>query len=411
MVVELVSVGTELLLGNITNTNASYLAEKCAGLGLSLFYQTVVGDNVERLSQTLQTALSRADVVIMTGGLGPTTDDLTKETAAQVMGKNLLEDSRTVERIRGYMINRSATIPKNNWKQALVPEGAIILDNHNGTAPGIIIEDGNKSVILLPGPPNELIPMFSEQVVPYLKKMEPDIIYSKMVKIAGLGESKVAEEIDDLIQSQTNPTIAPYAKTSEVHLRITAKAPDEAKANEMILPLIDEIKHRFGTWVFTTEEEETLEDVVVRQLKERKFTITTAESCTGGLLTGKLVNVAGVSDVLKEGYITYSNEAKEKLLSVKHETLEMYGAVSEQTACEMAEGGCKAADAEVCVAITGIAGPGGGTSEKPVGLVYIACCVLDKVSVERYVFKGNREKVRENAVMKALDLVRRSVTE
>ena len=409
MVVELVSVGTELLLGNIVNTNTQYLAEKCALLGLSMYHQVTVGDNRERLSQVIQVALDRSDVIILTGGLGPTEDDLTKEVCAEVMGFALEEDAHTKERITQYFKNSIyKEIPDNNWKQALVPHGAIVLDNNNGTAPGLILEKDGKTAILLPGPPNELKPLFLEEVFPYLQKQQPEIIRSQMIKICGQGESQVEDRLLDLIDSQSNPTIATYAKTAEVHLRITAKASSEEEARELLKPVVKEIKSRFGNDVYTTKEEETLEMAVVRLLKKHELTVTTAESCTGGLISGRLVNVSGASEVFREGFVTYSNKAKRKLLNVNKSTLKKYGAVSKQTAKEMATGGVFATDADVCIAVTGIAGPN-AEGEKPVGLVYIACYLKDKVKVEEYHFKGNREKIREQSVVKALDLLRRSI--
>lgn len=407
MVVELISVGTELLLGNIVNTNASFLAEKCAALGLSLYYQTCVGDNFNRVEETLSLALSRSDIVIMTGGLGPTQDDLTKEAVAKVMGKALVEDVHTKERITDYFKNSQVkSITENNWKQALIPEGAIIIDNNNGTAPGIIIEDNGKSVIMLPGPPNELIPMFIEDIYSYLNKLQPETIYSQMIKLCGVGESTAETMIQDLISQQSNPTIAPYAKVGEVHLRLTAKAKDEEEAKKLIKPVVKELKARFGENVYSTNEFETLEEAVTKLLHKNELTVTTAESCTGGMLAARLVNVSGVSEVFRQGFITYSNKAKRKILGVQKSTLKKYGAVSEKTAKEMAKGGVFATDSDVCVAITGIAGPEGGTQEKPVGLVYIACYINDKVTVKEFHFKGNRAKVREQSVVKALTLLR-----
>lgn len=410
MVCELISVGTELLLGNIVNTNTQFLAEKCALLGLSMYHQVTVGDNRERLTQVIRTALDRSDIVILTGGLGPTEDDLTKEVCAEVMGFSLAEDPHTRQMIESYFKNNIyKEIPDNNWKQAIVPQGAIVLDNHNGTAPGLILEKDNKTSILLPGPPNELIPLFNEQVYPYLEKLRPEVIRSQMVKVCGIGESQVEDKLLDLIDSQTNPTIATYAKTGEVHLRITASAATTEEADSMIKPVVKEIKKRLGDAVYSTKENESLEMAVVRLLKKNGLTVTTAESCTGGMLAARLVNVPGVSDVYREGYITYSNKAKRRLLDVNKSTLKKYGAVSEQTAREMAIGGVFANGADVCVATTGIAGPDGGTEEKPVGLVYISCYLKDKVTVERFQFKGNREKIREQTVVKALDLLRRSI--
>lgn len=409
MVVELISVGTEILLGNIVNTNTQYLAEKCALLGLSMYHQVTVGDNRERLFAVLETALNRSDVVILTGGLGPTEDDLTKEVCAEVMGFDLVEDEHTRERISKYFKNNIyKEIPDNNWKQAMIPQGATVLDNSNGTAPGLIMEKDGKTAILLPGPPNELKPLFTEQVFPYLQSRQPEVIRSQMVKICGYGESQVEDKLIDLINTQTNPTIATYAKTAEVHLRVTAKAANEDEAKALLKPVVKEIKSRFDNAVYTTKEEETLEMAVVRLLKKHELTVTTAESCTGGLIAGRLVNVPGASEVFREGFITYSNKAKRKYLDVSKGTLKKYGAVSEQTAKEMATGGVFATDADACIAVTGIAGPD-ADGEKPVGLVYIACYMKDKVKVEEYHFKGNREKIREQSVVKALDFLRRSI--
>ena len=410
MIVELISVGTELLLGNIVNTNARFLAEKCALLGLSMYNQVVVGDNRERLADAVKTALSRSDLVILTGGLGPTEDDLTKETCAEAMGYGLVEDAHTRARIEEYFKNSIfKEIPDNNWKQAMVPEGAIVLDNNNGTAPGLILEKDGKRAVLLPGPPNEMIHLFQGQVEPYLQKLRPELIVSRMVKICGKGESQVEDELLDLIDKQTNPTIATYAKTGEVHVRVTASAPNEETAERLIKPVVKEIKRRFGMAVYSIREEETLEMAVVRLLKKYDLTVATAESCTGGLVAGRIVNVPGASDVFREGFITYSNKAKRKHLDVSKNTIKKYGAVSKETAREMAVGGVFATDSDICVAITGLAGPGGGTEEKPVGLVYMACCLGDNVTVEKYQFKGNREKIREQSVVRALDLVRRTI--
>ncbi|MCI8321235.1 MAG: competence/damage-inducible protein A [Dorea sp.] len=407
MVVELISVGTELLLGNIVNTNAAYLSEKLAALGLSCYHQSVVGDNEKRLEETVRQAVSRADIVILSGGLGPTKDDLTKEVTAKVFGRKLVEDEHTRERIAGYFSRmRSGNVTENNWKQALVPEGARVVDNYNGTAPGLIIEENGRIAILLPGPPNEIKPMFERDIVPYLRSLEPEGIYSKMVKICSIGESKAETMVLDLMENQSNPTIAPYAKTGEVHFRVTAKAADEKEADRLMEPMLKELFLRFGDKIYTTSEEVTLEEAVVELLKVKGLTLTTAESCTAGLLAGRIMNVSGASKVYNEGYITYSNAAKEKLVKVRRETLDKYGAVSKETAAEMAEGAAKAAEAGASVSVTGIAGPDGGTEEKPVGLVYIGCHVKGNTRTEEFIFTGNRAKNREYAVVRALTLLR-----
>ncbi len=411
MTVELICVGTELLLGNIVNTNAAYLSEKCAALGLSMYYQSVVGDNPKRLEELLETAKERSEIVILCGGLGPTQDDLTKETAAKAMGKSLVMDERAREEIQKYLVQMHHSITENNWKQAMVPENALVLYNKNGTAPGIIMEGETCTMILLPGPPGELIPMFEQQVYPYLHKLQPEVICSKMVKLCGVGESRVETEILDLIEGQDNPTIATYAKTGEVHLRITAKAEDQQAAMRLIQPMEEELYRRFGSHIYTDEESVTLEEAILALLKERSLTLSTAESCTGGLLSGRLVNVPGISEYFKEGYITYSNEAKEKLLHVSHNTLQTFGAVSHETAKEMAEGCKKAAASDIGIGITGIAGPDGGTKEKPVGLVYIGCCLREKTYVKEFRFRGNRSRIRDCSVAQALNLLRSAILE
>lgn len=411
MTVELICVGTELLLGNIVNTNAAYLSERCAALGLSCYFQTVVGDNAQRLAMVLDTAMRRSDIVILSGGLGPTEDDLTKEVAAEVCGKmlELHEPSRSA--IERYFAEKGVEPTDNNWKQAMLPQGCIVMENHNGTAPGVIMELEHTRVILLPGPPGELCPMFEESVAPYLAGLTSQVICSQTVKICGVGESSAETIIKDLIDTQTNPTLATYAKTGEVHIRVTAGAESEKEARKLIKPVVKELKNRFGNDIYSTEEGTTLEKAVADLLMANGLTVTCAESCTGGLLSARLINVPGVSETYKSGLITYSNKAKRRFLGVKKSTLQKYGAVSEQTAEEMARGAALFAKTDVSVAVTGIAGPDGGTEEKPVGLVYIACSVKGNVTVKKYHFTGNRSKVREASVSAALSLMRSCVLE
>ena len=411
MTVEFICVGTEILLGNIVNTNAAYLAEKCAGLGLSCYFQTVVGDNEERLTMVLKTAMERSDIVILSGGLGPTEDDLTKEVAAKVCGKQLVLHEPSKKAIKKYFEEKGIEPTDNNWKQAMLPEGCIVMDNHNGTAPGAIMETKEAKVILLPGPPGELCPMFEESVEPYLTKLTSRVICSQTVKICGVGESRAETMVKDLIDTQTNPTIATYAKTGEVHIRVTAAAEDKKAAMKLIKPVVKELKNRFGNNIYSTEQDVTLEKAVVDLLQANDLTVTCVESCTGGLLSARLINVPGVSDIDKSGVITYSNKSKRRFVGVKKTTLQRYGAVSEQTAEEMAKGAVLLTKADVSVAVTGIAGPDGGTEEKPVGLVYIACNVKGKVTVKKYRFSGNRTKVRESAVSAALVLMRDCILE
>ena len=409
MTVELISVGTEILLGNIINTNATYLSEKCALLGLSLYYQSVVGDNEQRLTEALNTALNRSDIVILSGGLGPTQDDLTKEVAAKVCGKKLVLDEHSKERIAEYFRDiRAKKVTNNNWKQAMVPEGCIVVDNLNGTAPGIIIEVKGKSVILLPGPPNELKPMFERDIVPYLNRLQPEIISSVMVKLCGIGESAAETMVRDLIDQQTNPTIATYAKTGEVHLRVTAKASNEKEAQKLLKPMVKELKRRFGHHVYTTDEKVTLEQAVIDLLKEKDLTLTTTESLTGGMLSARLTNVPGASEVFKQGLVTYTNRAKRTLLDVKKSTLKKEGAVSKKTAKEMAKNGARITGSDICVSLTGNAGPT-AMEEKPVGLLYIGCAYHRHVTVQEFHLTGQRAKIRENAVVKALTMLRECI--
>ncbi|MDE6213926.1 MAG: competence/damage-inducible protein A [Lachnospiraceae bacterium] len=409
MTVEIIAVGTEILLGNIVNTNAAYLAEKCAELGLSCYHQDVVGDNEERVMETIRLALSRADILLLSGGLGPTQDDLTKEAAAKVMGRELYLHEPSKEAIRQFFAERNLEITDNNWKQAMVPEGCIVVDNPGGTAPGIIITENDKHLILMPGPPGELIPMFEHSIMPYLAGLQTGVIYSQTVKISGVGESKAESMVEDLITKQSNPTIATYAKTGEVHLRVTATAQDEKEAKKLVKPVVKELKGRFGNHIYTTDSDVTLEKAVVDLLAANRLTACTVESCTGGMLSARLINVPGVSEVFKSGYVTYSNKSKRRLLGIKKNILVKYGAVSEQIAREMAKTAAALARADVSVSTTGIAGPDGGTPEKPVGLVYIGCNVCGRITVKECHFHGSREKIRESTVAAALALLRECI--
>lgn len=411
MTVEIICVGTELLLGNIVNTNAAFLAEQCADLGLSCYYQTVVGDNRERLLATVKTGLERSDILLFSGGLGPTKDDLTKETVAEALGLPLVEDASSRKLIADYFAMRGMTPTENNWKQALIPQGAWCIENKNGTAPGVGICQDGRYVFLMPGPPNELKPMFTESIVPFLRKLEKDVIASVTVKVVGIGESAAETLVADLMENQSNPTLAPYAKTGEVHFRITAKAESREAAQALITPMKKELEARFGAHVYTTKTEVTLEQALAELLMGKGYTMTTAESCTGGMIAARMVNVPGISQVLKAGFVTYANEAKAGFLGVKRETLRTYGAVSAQTAEEMAKGAAQAAGADVAVSVTGVAGPDGGTLDKPVGLVYIGCYVRGQVWTTEHRFSGNRAKIRESTTAAALVQLRKRILE
>ncbi|MFL0248620.1 competence/damage-inducible protein A [Candidatus Clostridium stratigraminis] len=408
MKAEILAVGTEILLGDIVNTNAHYLSQRLADLGISVYYQTVVGDNEERLLKAYDLAFKRADLVIATGGLGPTKDDLTKEIGARYFGKGMYLHKESYNYLKELFDKLNRPISEGNKKQAIMPEGALILPNPNGTAPGCIIEEKSKVLVMLPGPPKEMTPMFEASVVPYLAKFSDGVIVSKVLRVVGLGESAMAEKVLDLIESQTNPTVAPYAKDNESILRITAKGKSPKEADALIIPIEKEIRKRIGEDIYA-EGEANISEVVGEMLVRNNLTIGTAESCTGGLLSGALINYPGISSVFLEGAVTYSNEAKMKRLGVKAETLESFGAVSEETAREMAEGIATAAGTDIGISVTGIAGPEGGTIEKPVGLVYIGLYFKGKVKVKKLNSNGDRQKVRNRTVTAALDLLRREI--
>ena len=411
MIAEIIAVGTEIILGNILNSNAQYISSRLAALGICQYHQSAVGDNPERLAEAIRLALSRADILILTGGLGPTEDDLTKEVCAETMGCELVMDEHTKARITEYFrFTGRPDITDNNWKQAMVPAGCIVLDNDNGTAPGIIIEKDGKRAVLLPGPPGELIPLFRDKVEPYLKSLEQHVLVSKMVKICGIGESRAETMILDLIDAQTNPTIATYAKTGEVHLRITARADSEAGGEALIEPVLCEVEKRFGDNIYTTCEDETLEAAVVRLLKKYSLRVSAAESMTGGMLVSRLVNVPGASECLEEGFVTYSDRAKAELLGVDSGILKEYGAVSAQTAERMAAGAAGVSGADAALSVTGFAGPG-DSEDEPKGLTYISCFLNGRIVTKEYHFNGSRGKIRDSAVVKALDLLRRCILE
>ncbi|NCC14724.1 MAG: competence/damage-inducible protein A [Clostridia bacterium] len=406
---EILAVGTELLLGDILNTNAQYLARELAALGIEVYYQTVVGDNPKRLEETLYHAFSRADLVITTGGLGPTDDDLTKETAADYFGEKLVLDEKALEQIQVIFNRMGKEMTQNNRKQAFVPENnSVVMYNANGTAPGIIIEKNGKIIIMLPGPPKEVVPMFEKQAKPYLAKKQEDTFISRVLRVASVGESAMEAMVKDLIDAQSNPTIAPYAKEGEALLRITAKAKDEEEANRLIDPIAVALKARLGKSVYA-EGETNMETEVAKLLLAQKKTIAVAESCTGGEIASQLVRYPGISEVFIEGCVTYSNEAKMKRLGVLAETLVTCGAVSKETAMEMAEGIAKTAGADIGIATTGVAGPEGGTEDKPVGLVYIGLYNKGTVEAKEFHFAGNRNKIRDRATFQALDWLRRKL--
>ena len=403
---EILAVGTELLMGQIANTNAQYLSRRLADLGINVYYHTVVGDNPGRLKDSLQLALGRSDIVIATGGLGPTKDDLTKETIAAAMGKKLVLHQESYEYICNFFERLHRNMAENNAKQAYLPEDSIIIPNHNGTAPGCIIEQEGKTIVMFPGPPKEMIPMFEETVFPYFEEKTGRIIGSKMLKVFGIGESEMETRIIDLIDGQSNPTIAPYVGIGEAILRVTAKCRNRAEADAMISPVVDSICERLGDHVYSREGE-SMEEVVVKLLAEKKLTLSVAESCTGGMLASRLVNVAGASQVFDRGFVTYSNAAKMEELGVGKDTLEKYGAVSNETVLEMVQKLTARTGTSAGIAITGIAGPDGGTAGKPVGLVYIAAVLNGRIESQKFNLQGDRERVRTVSCLNALNILRK----
>lgn len=410
MKAEILAVGTELLMGQIANTNAQYISSKLPDVGVGVYYHSVVGDNPDRLEESLKLALKRCDIVITTGGLGPTQDDLTKETIARVFGKKLVLDNESLVDIENFFSKIGRQMTLNNEKQAYMPEDCIILKNNNGTAPGCIMEDGAKIVVMLPGPPVEMKPMFNDYVMPYFKKKSTFSIESKFLRVFGVGESAMETQILDLIDGQTNPTIATYAKEGEVTLRVSAKVKAGEDANLILKPVIDEIKKRTGDCLYS-DTDQTLDAVVANLLLEKNITIATAESCTGGLISETLTNIPGISKVYIGGAVTYSNESKSELLGVKEQTLQKYGAVSRQTAAEMAEGIRSRLKTDIGISVTGIAGPDGGTIEKPVGLVYVGLASEKGTITKELRLVGNRNKIRTITALNVFDMIRRHVLE
>lgn len=404
---ELLAVGTELLLGEIVNLDAQIISQGLNEHGINVYWHTVVGDNPARLREALEIAKKRADLIITTGGLGPTADDLTKETVAQAFGRPLRMDEGQLLRLRERM---GPKMTPNNEKQAMLPEGCTVLVNDWGTAPGCAFESEGRHVIMLPGPPRECRPMFEYRALPYLQKLQGGVIGSRYVKIFGVGESTMEYQVTPLMERLRGVTMAPYAKEGECELRITARAETKEEALKLCDPVVEQVRQILGSAVYGVDVA-SLEEVVVRALRERGKTIAFAESCTGGLLAKRLTDVPGASQVFGYGCVTYQDEAKTRLLGVSPETLAKYTAVSEQTAREMARGVRALSGADIGVSTTGYAGPDGGTEECPVGTVFIGVCWEGGETVLRpdRRYMRSREQVRRSAASHAFDLVRREV--
>ncbi len=411
---EILCVGTELLLGDIVNTNASFLSAELANLGIGVYHHSVVGDNPARLKAALTLALSRADLVIMSGGLGPTKDDLTKETAAELFGRKMQMNEDCLRDIRAYFESTGRVMTENNEKQAMMPEGAIIFTNRYGTAPALALEDGDgaeHTVIMLPGPPVELVPIYFEEVLPYLKARSHSAIVSRNVHIFGMGESAVAAKLDKMLTESQNPTVAPYCKEGEVRLRVTASAADEQAAAAMCDEKVAEIcASEIGSYIYGVDID-SIERAALNALRESKMTLATAESCTGGLIAKRITDLSGASEVFLGGCVTYTNEIKQKLLGVKAETLAAHTAVSAEVAMEMARGVRERLGADIGISATGYAGPGGGDAEHPVGTVYLGMSTKHGESYRRLSLSNRRSRdfIRIVSATNAFDMIIKAV--
>ncbi|WP_186567338.1 competence/damage-inducible protein A [Lawsonibacter celer] len=408
---ELIAVGTELLLGNIANTDAQMLSQGLSDLGINVYYHTVVGDNPERLKAAVELAKTRADIIITTGGLGPTCDDLTKNVLAQCFGKKLVFHQESARRIEAYFQRLHAKRPmtENNYQQAMLPEGCTVLANDWGTAPGVAFEADGVHVIMLPGPPRECRAMFTHRAIPYLKALSDGVIVSRTLKLFGIGESSMEEQLRDEMNAMTNPTLAPYAKEGECELRITAKGATEAEAHALISPVEAQLRAKFGRLIYGADVP-SLEAAVLALLKEKGLTLGTAESCTGGLIAKRMTDLPGASAAFKGGVVSYTNEIKHNVLGVPRELLDQYGAVSEPVARAMAQGARRLLGCDLAAAATGVAGPDPDDRNNPVGLVYLALAAPEGVWVRKVQIGMDRERVRHVSASHALHMAWRYLT-
>ena len=409
---ELIAVGTELLLGNIANTDAQMISEGLSEQGIDVYYHTVVGDNPERLKAAIQIARQRADIIITTGGLGPTCDDLTKQTLAEVFGRKLVFHQPTADRILEFFHQRfgpDAEITENNFQQAMLPEGCEVLVNDWGSAPGVAFEQDGTHVIMLPGPPNECAPMFRYRAVPYLHRLSGGVIVSRSLRIFGSGESAVEALLRDKMNALHNPTLAPYAKVGEVELRITAKADTEENARAMIVPVEEDVRETLGALIYGADVR-SLEEAVLPLLKEKHLTFGTAESCTGGLIAKRLTDLPGASQVFRGGIVSYCDEVKASVLGVPETLLKEKGAVSPEVAIAMAEGARRVLGCDIAVSATGVAGPGPDGRGNPEGLVYLALAAEGRTYLRTMEKGRSREHIRTTAAHHAFDMVRRYLT-
>lgn len=406
MKAELIFTGSELTQGRIMNSHAQYLGRWLSELNFEVALHITVGDHFERLEQVVRQALERSDLILITGGLGPTTDDLTKDTVAHVLGLPMILDEKSLDGIRNFFNQRGMTMPESNIRQAYIPQGATILPNNRGTAPGVLIEKGNKIIALLPGPPHELTAMFEGTLVPILsqKAGSGTVTRFKVIKVTGISESAVQDLIKDL-GGQGNPGITYLASPGQVQVRITAQATNTDQAEKMVEELSEKVSCRFKDYIFSYGDE-NVESIVGKQLLDKGMSISVAESCTSGLIAARLTDVPGSSAYFIGGVAAYSNEVKKAILGVAPEVIDLHGAVSKETAVAMAEGVRNLIHTSLGLAVTGIAGPDGDTPTKPIGLVYIALASAGGTSYRKFHFPGNRLAVRMGTVNAALNMVR-----
>lgn len=407
---EILAIGTELLMGQISNTNAQFITARLSELGVNVHYHTVVGDNADRLKESLDLAFRRSDCVIMTGGLGPTYDDMTKETVAEYFNMPLKMDEAALFEITEYFKSRGREMTPSNAKQALIPDGAVTLYNKFGTAPGVLIEKDGKIAVMMPGPPREMKPMFTEYLIPFFEKKSGVTVKSDFIRIFGMGEAEAEKKIAHLTSS-SNPTVAPYVNPGELSLRISARAKTKDEAEALIAPVKKEIYEIFGDLIYGEGLTYSLPQCVLDLLREKKLTFASAESCTGGMIASAITDLSGSSEVFLYGAVTYANSAKVNALGVSPETLEKCGAVSEETVLQMAKGVRLKAGSDIGVSTSGIAGPTGGTPDKPVGTVWIAISTKKYEKAFKLFIPGARDRVRNSAMLHVYDLIRRTVKE
>lgn len=411
----ILSVGTEILFGQIVNTNAAYLSNRLQLLGYDVMYHYTVGDNPKRLKEIIRHIFEDCDLILTTGGLGPTQDDLTKEMVCEAMNDALVENEEEMEKLKAYFTDTARPMPPNNLKQAYLPSRAVVLGNDIGTAPGFALEDEGKMIICMPGPPGEMERMFLNKVQPLLEEKSDGALYYRVIRTIGIGESQLETELLDLIDGQTDPTLATYAKSGESMLRIASKRKTRQEAEAAVDEMLEKVKEKIGAYIYSCDDIE-LAEVVAQKLIKNNITISAAESCTAGLFSATLADHPGISAVFDRGLVTYSNRAKVEELGVSEETLQTFGAVSEETAAEMATGLRQKTGSDICVSVTGVAGPDGDTDEKPVGLIYIGISYKSKAGDQTKVSKlftrrPDRNRNRQRSVLGMLDCVNKAIDE